>query len=206
MKKTTVHPRVCGEQRILYQTFVFIIGSSPRVWGTESGTPVFRPAHRFIPACVGNSIGPQFSGLGFAVHPRVCGEQKAESDPSAAKAGSSPRVWGTEGKKRMKAARERFIPACVGNSHRQRLTRRRMAVHPRVCGEQDLAFTDAPAQSGSSPRVWGTDAPCRGVVVSYRFIPACVGNRFTIQSIESSYTVHPRVCGEQFEASGYPRS
>ena len=54
-----------------------------------------------------------------------------------------------------------------------------------------------PANIGSSPRVRGT-ATCLGVgSISYRFIPACAGNRTPRRDGTALPAVHPRVCGEQ---------
>ena len=72
-----------------------------------------------------------------------------------------------------------------------------VTVHPRVCGEQDLAPIDQKLPVGSSPRVRGTALlPVPGTSRS-RFIPACAGNRSSGLSQSSAITVHPRVCGEQ---------
>ena len=54
-----------------------------------------------------------------------------------------------------------------------------------------------PNNSGSSPRVRGTDNSLHICLEGGRFIPACAGNRvFDISEIGIG-TVHPRVCGEQ---------
>ena len=52
-----------------------------------------------------------------------------------------------------------------------------IAVHPRVCGEQETA------------------AIAQDIVT--RFIPACAGNRAIARRTIASAAVHPRVCGEQ---------
>ncbi len=97
----------------------------------------------------------------------------------------------------MKAARERFIPACVGNRCSGPDSRISKSVHPRVCGEQSAFSRAAAACTGSSPRVWGTDSLVRDLATYNRFIPACVGNRGKTRALKSRRTVHPRVCGEQ---------
>ena len=93
----------------------------------------------------------------------------------------------------------RFIPACAGNSWSVRCARWRLTVHPRVCGEQDLAEALTQAADGSSPRVRGTVGD-RGIrAVQHRFIPACAGNSPVGRWAAISRPVHPRVCGEQDE-------
>ena len=90
-----VHPRVCGELAGVFCSIGTICGSSPRVWGTPGRHRPRIPRHRFIPACVGNSL-EQLEGMGIvAVHPRVCGELDLRLAKVIINRGSSPRVWGT---------------------------------------------------------------------------------------------------------------
>ena len=51
----SVHPRVCGEQRMIVRTPALMHGSSPRVRGTASEITGYYDDLRFIPACAGNS-------------------------------------------------------------------------------------------------------------------------------------------------------
>ena len=73
-------------------------------------------------------------------------------------------------------------------------------VHPRVCGERAKTDPAAAYSTGSSPRVWGTRVDAEQVHAAARFIPACVGNAPRQASPHTSWSVHPRVCGER--ASG----
>ena len=112
-----VHPRVCGEQLLRDMLFRDVAGSSPRVRGTAV------------------SLRARYQGAG---------------------GGSSPRVRGTEPLGRPAILEGRFIPACAGNSGGSHECLLFLAVHPRVCGEQlFLAWAPGPAV-GSSPRVRGT--------------------------------------------------
>ena len=91
----TVHPRVCGEQELIWKLSASQIGSSPRVRGTGYN-PVFGSIRRrFIPACAGNSCCPACLLFCTAVHPRVCGEQRWRTKENRPTPGSSPRVRGT---------------------------------------------------------------------------------------------------------------
>ena len=156
IKGVAVHPRVCGELPLNFRVFNQRYGSSPRVWGTRLYIPFYSISLRFIPACVGNSLGvmPNFSAI--TVHPRVCGELLGRSIELTDLAGSSPRVWGTLTECWLHDRWPRFIPACVGNSLWEFLAADENAVHPRVCGELFFAYH-------------GQHGGCR-------FIPACVGN------------------------------
>ena len=54
-KSASVHPRVCGELELFASRFRALLGSSPRVRGTQRQRQ--RLLLRFIPACAGNSLG-----------------------------------------------------------------------------------------------------------------------------------------------------
>ena len=116
--RSSVHPRVCGEQQLWPREIVQWVGSSPRVRGTVFGVAPTRREHdgssprvrgtdgltfsklfniRFIPACAGNRIYCYRRSRGIPVHPRVCGEQDQVSLGVVPCCGSSPRVRGTEG-------------------------------------------------------------------------------------------------------------
>ena len=137
-KTTTVHPRVCGEQRATRARQLELPGSSPRVRGTDCFRGRFLIHRRFIPACAGNRSSGACAVRPVTVHPRVCGEQPAWVITAAAYAGSSPRVRGTGYPGYRKSHRARFIPACAGNRQRGNSKTLAVAVHPRVCGEQPL--------------------------------------------------------------------
>ena len=92
--------------------------------------------YRFIPACAGNRLLPLACSVCCAVHPRVCGEQSLEATKKSLSFGSSPRVRGTVYGNQQEVTIKRFIPACAGNRFVGIALHKRMAVHPRVCGEQ----------------------------------------------------------------------
>ena len=173
----TVHPRVCGEQGAVRNGRTAAYGSSPRVRGTGPRKRVDPQRTRFIPACAGNSLNFRDRHIFSPVHPRVCGEQKAGFAAPLGSIGSSPRVRGTVFYAVPPREGSRFIPACAGNRVRMCRACRLAAVHPRVCGEQPISPSTSAAAPGSSPRVRGTVGLfwCDGR--SFRFIPACAGNR-----------------------------
>ena len=91
-----VHPRVCGEHRVMGYHRPTTSGSSPRVRGTLRAVHDDGAAHRFIPACAGNTSCPSVTRAAKSVHPRVCGEHLFAGTESEAAVGSSPRVRGTQ--------------------------------------------------------------------------------------------------------------
>ena len=212
-----VHPRVCGEHASRLEVLGDGAGSSPRVRGTHEFHHVAGRGLRFIPACAGNTLrgggrparatgsSPRVRGtrhdapiepIECPVHPRVCGEHTDQQQNSRIRDGSSPRVRGTQLQARYALPRRRFIPACAGNTAPATRPRRRVPVHPRVCGEHCRTKCALLASDGSSPRVRGTRQwwPC--VRTAWRFIPACAGNTAMSRAPPSRATVHPRVCGE----------
>ena len=135
--------------------------------------------------------------MGVSVHPRVCGEQPLGPLFLSHNLGSSPRVRGTGPVRLDPSHRQRFIPACAGNSGLKRVPQSRLPVHPRVCGEQFINTGVDIAGVGSSPRVRGTGARAREPCLVGRFIPACAGNSVRPVTAVLFSPVHPRVCGEQ---------
>ncbi len=94
-RSETVHPRVCGEHRTSFTSFLSHPGSSPRVRGTHRLGALCIEIMRFIPACAGNTILQVLHNGMKTVHPRVCGEHSGFFSQSAIRNGSSPRVRGT---------------------------------------------------------------------------------------------------------------
>ena len=92
--------------------------------------------------------------------------------------------------------RDRFIPACAGNTGRPELYTGQPSVHPRVCGEHFARRRHILSDAGSSPRVRGTRVLDRRRCGGSRFIPACAGNTRKPLLLLIIVAVHPRVCGE----------
>ena len=114
--------------------------------------------------------------------------------------GSSPRVWGTPDLPAHLAAVPRFIPTGVGNTAARVYLSRRPSVHPHGCGEHASEPMEPISSSGSSPRVWGTPAALRVVILPPRFIPTGVGNTPASQTSPRTAAVHPHGCGEHCAA------
>ena len=173
-------------------------GSSPRVRGTHEALWAGGCLLRFIPACAGNTLAMNCEILAFSVHPRVCGEHDWAAPEGRYASGSSPRVRGTHGLIDYQLSRDRFIPACAGNTDDPPFRRILRPVHPRVCGEHTKESGQEAYVIGSSPRVRGTRPVLFFPLPDHRFIPACAGNTSLPKASKSAYPVHPRVCGEHF--------
>ena len=110
--------------------------------------------------------------------------------------GSSPRARGTPGARPRHGRRDRFIPACAGNTPGDRDARPLDSVHPRVRGEHPALGSSGSFGSGSSPRARGTRLLRKLTSEPVRFIPACAGNTLSTVDLQIPGTVHPRVRGE----------
>ena len=171
-----VHPRACGEHRVVHITD--------------------EQAMRFIPARAGNTCARRTPTSCSSVHPRACGEHWFISTPAGAGYGSSPRVRGTRAAAAACHRRSRFIPARAGNTPRPRASWCAPSVHPRACGEHSTSMGSEAHVSGSSPRVRGTRDRRHRRRAVHRFIPARAGNTSTTSTWRQLSAVHPRACGE----------
>src|SRR5690606_10318188 len=112
---TTVHPRVCGEQRCPEERCRAPEGTSPRLRGTEGHCCPPGCGYRYIPASAGNRASHARVTCSVSVHPRVCGEQIRENVGGSIVGGTSPRLRGTGCPDRQRELLRRYIPASAGN-------------------------------------------------------------------------------------------
>ena len=112
------HPRVCGEQRAKAGKWICSAGSPPRVRGTAYATLDDLEQAGITPACAGNSSPDVAFKSGTRDHPRVCGEQVWTHPPEWCRAGSPPRVRGTDGDVYEFLRVVGITPACAGNRWR----------------------------------------------------------------------------------------
>ena len=171
-------------------------GSSPPARGTPRHHRASRPAHRFIPACAGNTHEKRPALLRRAVHPRLRGEHSCAKPRSANASGSSPPARGTLGRAGMLRERERFIPACAGNTRSICRALPHQPVHPRLRGEHTSRGQPRSEWRGSSPPARGTPVRRSSCQLLGRFIPACAGNTRPCRDAAPCRPVHPRLRGE----------
>ena len=149
----------------------------PHARGEHATRSIYsRPLSRFIPTRVGNTLPRTRPARPTTVHPHARGEHLLLAFCLGLVGGSSPRAWGTLGRRHAGTARGRFIPTRVGN------TSTKYAVTPPV--------------RGSSPRAWGTPADGTRTVVEVRFIPTRVGNTHPARYPPGEMPVHPHARGE----------
>ena len=197
------HPRVCGEQISGAKAAMRVMGSPPRVRGTDWQAFIRSVRRGITPACAGNRIRSRFSRRCLWDHPRVCGEQTFYYKRDQVCYGSPPRVRGTVLDSLPGEQRRGITPACAGN---RRIT---MCVwppkrdHPRVCGEQENGVKWVSSGKGSPPRVRGTARGKARAQAEHGITPACAGNRSRPACRRCLTRDHPRVCGEQGFGSNF---
>ncbi len=149
------HPRVCGENTLLFQSLRVQMGSPPRVRGKPIN-PLSSPATVGItPACAGKTFQAVYKQEPDRDHPRVCGENGFLNSSFATARGSPPRVRGKLDEFKAKRLALGITPACAGKTSTARPPHSPDRDHPRVCGENlGVQFS----QSG----VWGSPPRVRG--------------------------------------------
>ena len=117
------HPRACGEQAKPDRLKNPLLGSPPRVRGTEHGGKCHGPVRGITPARAGNRGAVDAAANAAEDHPRACGEQQLTGPFRRLSAGSPPRVRGTVTAGQAAAADAGITPARAGNSlaDRQRI-------------------------------------------------------------------------------------
>ncbi|EFH10692.1 hypothetical protein HMPREF0731_3077 [Pseudoroseomonas cervicalis ATCC 49957] len=158
-------------------------GSSPRLRGTQPVIPARPGIGRFIPAPAGNTRSPRRCKTSATVHPRACGEHLQDHAPLALGIGSSPRLRGTRLRDPLGRRHVRFIPAPAGNTYGPSGGSARPSVHPRACGEHGRPGARRILESGSSPRLRGTQRGDLDDGELRRFIPAPAGNTLSLTTI-----------------------
>mgnify|MGYP003872208549 CR=1 FL=1 len=152
-------------------------------------------ACRFSPACAGETSSPLRATPRKTVQPRVCGRDFQCDACLQTIDGSAPRVRERPGVMPSITGRERFSPACAGETRSSRPTLPRSSVQPRVCG-RDRSVGAVPRRGGgSAPRVRERRLRPAVAVNQPRFSPACAGETEARANGEPAGTVQPRVCG-----------
>ncbi len=191
-----VHPRMRGEHTSPSLIICLNDGSSPHARGTHRPAGRTAAVARFIPACAGNTRGPEDDGRRQPVHPRMRGEHGRAQYRADLERGSSPHARGTLQAGRAAPNNDRFIPACAGNTAERHSASSQSTVHPRMRGEHFWPSHGTAPAGGSSPHARGTLAAFGRRIRRARFIPACAGNTQAQFCADCPGAVHPRMRGE----------
>ena len=175
-KRTTDHPRGCGEHRLDVSLNHSNKGSSPRMRGAPQKGSRLADGQRIIPADAGSTSSPRARHWSGTDHPRGCGEHFQASITRALIQGSSPRMRGAPARRATAQRYRGIIPADAGSTDRHR---------------------DMPqGHVGSSPRMRGAHAGGLRRVRRFRIIPADAGSTPSFSWDLSISEDHPRGCGE----------
>ena len=129
-------------------------------------------------------------------HPHGCGEHDVYRLIEKLPEGSSPRVWGTQGRSSPDVAACGLIPTGVGNTEDYAEQCIQCQAHPHGCGEHSNRRQSIPSRLGSSPRVWGTPEDRAEAAARDRLIPTGVGNTKVVRGCVAHCWAHPHGCGE----------
>ena len=110
------HPRVCGENAVLFSSLCPHTGSPPRVRGKlHKPVPNFL-GKRITPACAGKTLIDSSHNRAIRDHPRVCGENHPCPCRLTSCRGSPPRVRGKPIVLYGASSLRRITPACAGKT------------------------------------------------------------------------------------------
>ena len=110
------HPRVGGENREAFERYNVVGGSSPRGRGKPGLEDLCGRHLRLIPAWAGKTFCPGRSASSRGAHPRVGGENPANSPRAILISGSSPRGRGKLDHAGAAGGRHGLIPAWAGKT------------------------------------------------------------------------------------------
>ena len=151
-RRRSAHPRVGGENAQRGFQPRLREGSSPR----GRGKPLFGPfglsGGRLIPAWAGKTRSMRSISVGVPAHPRVGGENRAGLCCLHIVYGSSPRGRGKPRSSVRSGVTWGLIPAWAGKTPSAPGPVLHGRAHPRVGGENRVAFVTGDHESGSSPR------------------------------------------------------
>ena len=191
------HPRLRGEQCIVYRPYFFNLGSPPLARGTDNVAKCPPPARGITPACAGNRRFYRARTKKTWDHPRLRGEQPKSITKSTAALGSPPLARGTGSFPRYSVVCCGITPACAGNSYAFPACVRAYRDHPRLRGEQYAVDYYTKNVPGSPPLARGTVIHWLRDIKGLRITPACAGNRGAAAILFLVAGDHPRLRGEQ---------
>ncbi len=176
------HPRACGANYVKGRDVIVATGSSPRMRGKPSRSPVVLSCRRIIPAHAGQTSGSTWNQSALPDHPRACGANTIIVAIVGCGGGSSPRMRGKPYIRPKIVPNVRIIPAHAGQTHHLRQGQGPRSDHPRACGANSSRGSPVSLPDGSSPRMRGKPAQRVLRRQTARIIPAHAGQTSTKDS------------------------
>ena len=199
------HPRACGAHFQHLPQSRHVIGSSPRMRGSQL---VKESAHKYdgiIPAHAGLTSNRHRPACWIWDHPRACGAHFSLACTRHRMVGSSPRMRGSPSRG---CTREQFsgiIPAHAGLTVTATRLHASMRDHPRACGAHRRRSRSRMVPSGSSPRMRGSPRSSLTSPRSVGIIPAHAGLTILHAINSPSSRDHPRACGAHIPHFSAPK-
>ena len=132
----------------------------------------------------------------YADHPRACGENRVCAKEIFVECGSPPRMRGKPLRTPHLCKSVRITPAHAGKTALYCASSMSASDHPRACGENWKRALTLSATSGSPPRMRGKRKEVSHGRKGIRITPAHAGKTVPAAELFSSYSDHPRACGE----------
>ena len=130
-------------------------------------------------------------------HPHACGDKGYTVNALKVPQGSSPRVWGQEGKPYQTSLLLRIIPTRMGTS----LTLMKQLIaagdHPHAYGDKLGISLQTIFRKGSSPCVWGQDKVLVVLKCKVGIIPTRMGTRCHFYPNHRQRKDHPHAYGDK---------
>ena len=133
------------------------------------------PFTGIIPAHAGLTSAAAAHGLRVEDHPRGCGAHVKPSSGAASRAGSPPRVRGSQYGRHQSTHAPGIIPAGAGLTHADPTKWAAYRDHPRGCGAHSAPADCGQTGPGSSPRMRGSLCTADVLGVREGIIPAGAG-------------------------------
>ncbi len=217
VRRLPLHPRVRGDNWKVSGVAPSPIGPPPRTRGQRETASRYRLTRRSTPAYAGTTLAeprPRLSGHGPP--PRTRG-QRQTSRPGGPGHRSTPAyagtTWATGAGRRRRAVHPRVrgdnvhddlglgvarrsTPAYAGTTPSAMRTSSARTVHPRVRGDNVVAVSMPSEVLGPPPRTRGQRRHPGYCTRRERSTPAYAGTTASMSSLRRSYSVHPRVRGD----------
>ena len=197
------HPRVCGEERTMWETQKPPVGSPPRMRGRGGAQRTTSHYKGITPAYAGKRALSYLKPTRRRDHPRVCGEEYNAVDMQADYLGSPPRMRGRALDNSDSPTFSGITPAYAGKRGWMRATEVTRKDHPRVCGEEGLARPQADPPQGSPPRMRGRAHDLFRQATKMGITPAYAGkSKGQVSGAITGQGSPPRMRGRVFRSAG----
>ena len=171
-------------------------GSPPHARGRPVAVRVGRAADGLTPACAGTTRWRRSRGRPNRAHPRMRGDDVAESDAITVAEGSPPHARGRRPTPCANTPTVRLTPACAGTTTSPQASQIAAWAHPRMRGDDPAHRHPRGRRAGSPPHARGRPPRPRPTSPPPRLTPACAGTTPTSPAATRRSRAHPRMRGD----------